>query len=98
MMFFELRYKKYLCCTFGQAAWRIKMQLPERTERSGSYVRYQLMVACVVNLVRVNLFFTQYCRNICFRNICLDVFRHNQLMPWQRINKLTPEKSTKNER
>ena len=69
------------------------MQLPERTERSVSYTRYQLLVACVVNLVKVNLFFTQYCRNICFRNICLDVYRHNQLMPWQRINKLTEVES-----
>ena len=28
-MFFELRYEKYLCCTFGLGSWRIKMQLPE---------------------------------------------------------------------
>ena len=30
------------------------MQLPERTERSVSYTRYQFLVACVVNLVKVN--------------------------------------------
>ena len=75
------------------------MQLPERTERSVSYTRYQLLVAWRGKSGEGGIYsLLNIAENIWFRNICLDVYRHNQLMPWQRINKLTLERSTKSER
>ena len=47
-------------------------------------------------LVRKYLFFTDYCKNICFRNISFGVYRYNQLMPRQRMKKYdTPKVSQK---
>ena len=97
-MFFELRYEKYLWCTFGLGS------LANKDAIARTYRKKRLVYAVsapgrlrgksgegefiLYSLLQKHL----------FRNICLDVYRHNQLMPWQRINKLTPERSTKSER
>ena len=71
------------------------MQLPERTERSVSYTRVSAPGRLRGKSGEGEFVLYSILQKHLFRNICLDVYRHNQLMAWQRINKLTPERSTK---
>ena len=99
MMFSELRYEKYLCCTFGPGSLASKDAIA-RTYRK------KRLVCAVSAHGRLRgesgesefILYSKLQQNLFFRNICLDVYRHNQLMPWQQINKLKPERSTKSER